>query len=210
MATLSKSTFNKATVGVAFSDTITIILGVCPPIPPGVPEVLISATMTSVDPVLPTGVLPGLDPGKPSLTYVPTATASSSILITINGTFSEAYFDERQWEYRDDTTGNPLHTPITDLQSSMSDGGKFYTISKDNVPTPYNNADYDGQLPNPIDTLIRYKPDFRQTRTITYTYTVITNCGTFVFPVTQVIENNWDIGRDKMKNIIATRMRYNN
>jgi len=217
MATLSKFTFNPATIGVPFSDTITVIMTVqCPP-PIGPLEVLQSVTMTAVNPLIPTGILPGLDPGLPAgnLIYIPTATPSASYTISINGTFNETYFDEREWEYRDDTTGKSYHTPILELESSMQDpAGLIYTVSKNNVqPDAYTDGgSYEDDIPNPIDTLIRYKPDFRASRTVTYTYTVVTICAgvplTYIFNVTQNVLNNWDLGRDKMKNILANNLRY--
>ena len=216
MAQLSKYTFNDATIGVAFSDTITIILDPCPP-PTGPLEVLVDVTMTAVSPALPTGILPGLDPGYPNtgdIVYIPTATPSTSLTISMIGTLNETYFDEREWEYRDDTTGKSYHTPVTELTSSTSDGGRIYTVNKNNVqPDAYTTGgEYETDIPNPVDTLIRYKPDFRASRTVTYTYTIRTICAgvptTYVYDVTQNILNNWDLGRDKMNDIVTNKVRY--
>jgi hypothetical protein len=130
------------------------------------------------------------------------------------GTLNETYFDEREWEYRDDTTGKTYHTPVTELESSISDGGRIYTVSKDTVqPDAYTTGgEYEADLPNPVDTLIRYKPDFRASRTVTYTYTIQTICAgvptTYVYDVTQNILNNWDLGRDKMNDIVTNKVRY--
>lgn len=215
MAILSKYTFNDATIGVAFSDTITVILEQCPPAV-GPLETLVDVTLTAVNPSLPTGINPGLDPGFPvgNFTYIPTATPSTSLTISAIGTLNETYFDEREWEYRDDSTGKSNHTPITELESSISDGGRIYSITKDNVqPDAYTTGGtYEQDMPNPIDTLIRYKPDFRASRTVTYTYQIRTLCAgvptTYTHNVTQNILNNWDLGRDKMLDILANNTRY--
>ena len=215
MAILSKYTFNDATIGVAFSDTITVILEQCPPAT-GPLETLVDVTMTAVSPSIPTGIDPGLDPGFPvgNFTYIPTLTPSTSLTISAIGTLNETYFDEREWEYRDDTTGKSAHTPVIELESSISDGGRIYNISKDTVqPDAYTTGgQYEDDIPNPIDTLIRYKPDFRASRVVTYTYQIRTICAgvptTYTYNVTQNVLNNWDLGRDKMLNILANNTRY--
>ena len=119
MATLSKSSFLDATIGVPFSDSITVVMEICAGT---TVETFVSATMTAVTPSLATGIAPGLCPGFPvgGLTYIPTATPSNSPVLTINGTFNETYFDEREWEYRDDTTGVATHIPIIELQGALS------------------------------------------------------------------------------------------
>jgi len=47
---------------------------------------------------------------------------------------------------------------------------------------------------------------------VTYTYTVNLTCGgvpfTQVFNINQNILNNWDLGRDKMQDIMANKIRY--
>ena len=67
-------------------------------------------------------------------------------------------------------------------------------------------------MPNPRDTLIRYKSDFRSSRVVTYTYQIRTLCAgvptTYTHNVTQNILNNWDLGRDKMLDILANNTRY--
>jgi len=213
MATLSKSSFNDATIGVPFSDSITIIPEICT----GTTlEVFVSVSMTSVSPSIPTGIEPGLCPGFPvgGLTYVPTETPlSTSPILTINGTFNETYFDEREWEYRDDTTGKSIHTPIIELESTESDGGRIYNVTKNSAANPYSTGgQFEDEIPDPCDTLIRYKPDFRSQRVVTYTYTVNLLCAgapfTQVFNIPHTILNNWDLGRDKMKDILANKIRY--
>ena len=172
--------------------------------------------MISVTPSLATGIAPGLCPGFPvgGLTYIPTATPSNSPVLTINGTFNETYFDEREWEYRDDTTGVATHIPIIELQSTMSDpAGRIYNVTKDSVQEPYaSGGQFEQEIPNPCDTLIRYKPDFRSQRQVTYTYRVTLTCAGVPFTQTltasQTILNNWDLGRDKMKDILANKIRY--
>ena len=213
MATLSKSSFLDATIGVAFSDAITIIPTICAGT---TVETFVSVSMTAVTPSLATGIAPGLCPGFPvgGLTYVPTATPSNSPILTINGTFNETYFDEREWEYRDDTTGDANHIPIIELQSTMSDpAGRIYNVTKDSVQEPYaSGGQFEDEIPNPCDTLIRYKPDFRSQRQVTYTYRVTLTCAGVPFTQTltasQTILNNWDLGRDKMKDILANKIRY--
>jgi hypothetical protein len=213
MATLSKSSFNDATIGVAFSDSITVVMEICA----GTTiETFVSATMTAVTPSLATGIEPGLCPGFPvgSLTYIPTATPSNSPVLSINGTFNETYFDQREWEYRDDTTGDAAHIPIIELQSTQSDpAGRIYNVTKDSVQEPYaSGGQFEDEIPNPCDTLIRYKPDFRSQRVVTYTYTVNLLCAgvpfTQVFNINQTILNNWDLGRDKVQDIMANKIRY--
>jgi len=213
MATLSKSSFLDATIGVAFSDAITIIPTICAGT---TVETFVSVSMTAVTPSLATGILPGLCPGFPvgSLTYIPTATPSNSPVLSINGTFNETYFDQREWEYRDDTTGDAAHIPIIELQSTQSDpAGRIYNVTKDSVQEPYaSGGQFEDEIPNPCDTLIRYKPDFRSQRVVTYTYTVNLLCAgvpfTQVFNINQTILNNWDLGRDKVQDIMANKIRY--
>lgn len=213
MATLSKSSFNDATIGVPFSDSITIVMEICAGT---TVETFVSVEMISVTPSLATGIAPGLCPGFPvgGLTYIPTATPSNSPVLTINGTFNETYFDEREWEYRDDTTGVATHIPIIELQSTMSDpAGRIYNVTKDSVQEPYaSGGQFEDEIPNPCDTLIRYKPDFRSQRQVTYTYRVTLTCAGVPFTQTltasQTILNNWDLGRDKMKDILANKIRY--
>ena len=212
MATLSKSSFNDATIGVPFSDSITIVMEICA----GTTlETFVSVEMISVTPSIPTGIEPGLCPGFPvgGLTYIPTATLSFSPVLSINGTFNETYFDEREWEYRDDTTGNSIHTPILELESTASDGGRIYNVTKDSAANPYSTGgQFEDEIPNPCDTLIRYKPDFRSQRQVTYTYRVNLLCAGVPFTQTltasHTILNNWDLGRDKMKDILANKIRY--
>ena len=213
MATLSKSSFNDATIGVPFSDSITIVMEICAGT---TVETFVSVEMISVTPSLATGIAPGLCPGFPvgGLTYIPTATPSNSPVLTINGTFNETYFEEREWEYRDDTTGVATHIPIIELQSTMSDpAGRIYNVTKDSVQEPYaSGGQFEDEIPNPCDTLIRYKPDFRSQRQVTYTYRVTLTCAGVPFTQTltasQTILNNWDLGRDKMKDILANKIRY--
>ena len=214
MAYLSKYTFNDATIGVPFSDTITVILEPCPT-NESPPEVLVSVEMTAVTPSVASGIDPGLCPGYPvgGLTYIPTATLSTSVIISCIGTFNETLFDEREWEYRDDETGKPVHTPTIQLDSTESDGGEIFTITKDSVqPDPYTTGgQFEIDFPSTVDTFIRYKPDFRAQRTITYTYEVNTLCSgvpkTYTFTVTQTLLNNWDLGRDKLGTAL-TQTRY--
>ena len=179
-------------------------------------ETLVNVTLTSVTPTLITNFQPGLDPGLPigNLTYTPSATPSTSLTLSISGVFNETYFDEREWEYRDDTTGNPSHTPVIELQSSISDpAGRIYNISKNNVADPDGiGGQYETEIPNPCDTLIRYKPDSRASIVVTYTYTLNLLC--LGVPFTQTIStnhtilNNWDLGRDKLQDILANKIRY--
>ena len=128
--------------------------------------------------------------------------------------FNETYFDQREWEYRDDTTGNPNHTPIIELQSSISDpAGRIYNISKNNVSDPDGTGgQYELEIPNPCDTLIRYKPDPRASIVVTYTYTLNLLCAGVPFTQTistnHTILNNWDLGRDKLQDILANKIRY--
>ena len=214
MASLSKPSFNDAEIGTPFSDSITVVMEPCN----GVTlEVFVSAELTSVTPTLATNIQPGLDPGLPigNLTYVPNATPSASPILTINGVFNETYFDQREWEYRDDTTGNPSHTPVIELQSSISDpAGRIYNISKNNVSDPDGSGgQYELEIPDPCDTLIRYKPDPRASIVVTYTYTVYTLCLGVPLPpqlltATHTILNNWDLGRDKMQDILNNKIRY--
>lgn len=214
MAYLSKYTFNDATIGIPFSDTITVILEPCPTNESPI-EVLVSVEMTAVTPSVASGIDPGLCPGYPvgGLTYIPTATLSTSVTISCIGTFNETLFDEREWEYRDDETGKPVHTPILELDSTESEGGEIFTITKDSVqPDPYTTGgQFEIDFPSTVDTFIRYKPDFRAQRTITYTYEVITLCSgvptTYTFTVTQTLLNNWDLGRDKLGTAL-TQTRY--
>lgn len=212
MASLSRP-FNDATIGVPFSDSILLVMEPCNGI---IVETLVNVALTSVTPTLITNFQPGLDPGLPigNLTYTPNATPSTSLTLSISGTFNETYFDQREWEYRDDTTGNPNHTPIIELQSSISDpAGRIYNVTKDSVQEPYaSGGQFEQEIPNPCDTLIRYKPDFRSQRVVTYTYTVNLLCAgvpfTQVFNINQTILNNWDLGRDKMQDIMANKIRY--
>ena len=90
MAYLSKYTFNDATIGIPFSDTITVILEPCPTNESPI-EVLVSVEMTAVTPSVASGIDPGLCPGYPvgGLTYIPTATLSTSVTISCIGTFNE-------------------------------------------------------------------------------------------------------------------------
>jgi hypothetical protein len=214
MAYLSKYNFNDATIGVPFSDTITVILEPCPTDTSPL-EVLVSVEMTSVTPSVASGIDPGLCPGYPvgGLTYIPTAVLSTLPTISCIGTFNETLFDEREWEYRDDETGKQVHTPKLELDSTESEGGEIFTISKDSVqPDPYTTGgQFENDFPSTVDTFIRYKPDFRATRALTYTYDVITLCSgvpvTYTFTVTQTLKNNWDLGRDKLGTAL-TQTRY--
>ena len=212
MASLSRP-FNDATIGVPFSDSILLVMEPCNGL---IVETLVNVALTSVTPTLVTNVQPGLDPGLPigNLTYTPNATPSTSLTLSISGVFNETYFDQREWEYRDDTTGNPNHTPIIELQSSISDpAGRIYNISKNNVSDPDGTGgQYELEIPNPCDTLIRYKPDPRASIVVTYTYTLNLLC--LGVPFTQTIStnhtilNNWDLGRDKLQDILANKIRY--
>ena len=84
--------------------------------------------------------------------------SSNSPVLSINGTFNETYFDEREWEYRDDTTGDVNLYPSSVTVHYERSCGRIYNVTKDSVQEPYaSGGQFEDEIPNPCDTLIRYK-----------------------------------------------------
>jgi len=202
-------------------------LSTCPP-PSGPPEIW-TVSVTNFTPMItpsPMNADPGLVitlTGAGSVTGFPGATLNGTYFgnqvatLTVTGTYTDYMFPNKEFVYRNDTTGyTTSHTQATDVgsiyeeesQSNQPYEANYFTLNQKtalNYTTALNPVDgtpVAGLAPNGMigeivapNHYIKYEPDPRFMVIATYTVSITSSCniGAGTFPITQIVYDDKDI-----------------
>ena len=194
----------------------------CPPIPPGTPEVF-TVSVTNFTPV----VSPAAYFGDPGLVVTLTSTSGSSgvasagtgvatatctfpgtITMTVTGGYTDYLFPNKQYKYRNDVPGGVVHPPdvltgpsgYTATYGTLNQGT---ALTRGTVLNPIGGSPTAGtpvvgmieEIPTGHNHMQEYIPDPNYMIIVEYTVVITSMCGigAGTFPIKQIVYDDKDI-----------------
>ena len=207
---------------------------ICPPNPPGLPEVF-TVTVTNFAPVVSPAAYFG-DPGLivtltstsgtsgvagPGGTGIATATRTfpGTITMTVTGTYTDYLFPNKLFRYRNDIPGTVPHAPVP-VPSPSGYTAQYGTLTQATAITrgtylnPIGGLPISGtppvgmieEIPIPMH-MQEYNPDPNYMIIVEYTVVITSSCGigAGTFPIKQIVYDDKDIASARFVTRVNTQ-----